>query len=204
MATRAQRPHPLRPAQITCKPPYVPGHDVAGIVEAVGADCRRLRAGDCVWGSALSAGAMAMGTFGEYVVLPEAVLDTKPKNLTFAEAASLGMVGLTSLQALKAVALGACASRIAEGAAAADSRSPMQRRRIVCLCSAAAEGRALWACSTRRRRSQARALSRPRAGSRTQLRARARSRLRASRDKHAAAQRGERGICPCPGRRRGV
>jgi NADPH:quinone reductase-like Zn-dependent oxidoreductase len=44
-------------------------------------------------------------------VLPEAVLDAKPTNLTFAEAASLGMAGLTSLQALKTAALGACASR---------------------------------------------------------------------------------------------
>jgi NADPH:quinone reductase-like Zn-dependent oxidoreductase len=89
----------------------VPGHDVAGIVEAVGADCRRLRAGDCVWGSALSAGTMAMGTFGEYVVLPEAVLDAKPTNLTFAEAASLPVASLTALQALKAASLCACASR---------------------------------------------------------------------------------------------
>jgi NADPH:quinone reductase-like Zn-dependent oxidoreductase len=89
-------------AQVAGPPPYVPGFDLAGVVEAVGADCKRLRVGDRVW--AMNAFTI-MGAFAELVVLPEACVDTKPANLTFAEAASMPLAALTSLQAMRTAAL---------------------------------------------------------------------------------------------------
>ncbi len=43
---------------------------------------------------------MATGSFAEYISLPVSVLALKPKNTSFAEAASIPLVGLTAVQAL--------------------------------------------------------------------------------------------------------
>ncbi len=90
-------------------PPYVPGFDVSGVVESVGADCKRLRVGDRVWAMNVPT---IMGTFAELAVLPEACVDAKPANLTFAEAASVPLAALTSMQALRTAALGAGAAGV--------------------------------------------------------------------------------------------
>ncbi|MES1239350.1 MAG: NAD(P)-dependent alcohol dehydrogenase, partial [Chloroflexota bacterium] len=62
------------------------GVDVAGVVEAVGADVREFKPGDEVFGNVgFNAGAHA-----EYVVVPErGAIAPKPSNLTFEEAASI-------------------------------------------------------------------------------------------------------------------
>jgi NADPH:quinone reductase-like Zn-dependent oxidoreductase len=72
----------------------VPGTDVAGTVEAVGKDVTDLRPGDDVFG-------WGEGAFAEYVRAPERQFVKKPANLTFEQAASVGVSASTALQLLR-------------------------------------------------------------------------------------------------------
>ncbi len=78
-------------------PKKVLGTDFAGVVEAVGPEVRRLKPGDEVYGE-------APGAFAEYVAAPETVVDTKPANLTFEQAAALPLAANTALIGLRDVA----------------------------------------------------------------------------------------------------
>jgi NADPH:quinone reductase-like Zn-dependent oxidoreductase len=69
------------------------GQDVAGQVEAVGKNVTQFKPGDEVFG--ISRGALA-----EYACTPERALAPKPPNVTFEQAASLPLAGLTALQGL--------------------------------------------------------------------------------------------------------
>ncbi|SOC35956.1 NAD(P)-dependent alcohol dehydrogenase [Ureibacillus acetophenoni] len=81
------------------KPKYkIPGGDIAGIVEAVGKNVTQFQIGDEVFGDLSSSG---WGGFAEYVAIPEKAIAIKPKNSSFAEAASLPMASTTALQALR-------------------------------------------------------------------------------------------------------
>ncbi|MFF3410889.1 NAD(P)-dependent alcohol dehydrogenase [Streptomyces sp. NPDC002742] len=75
----------------------VRGRDFAGLVEAVGADVKRLRPGDEVFGE-------ADGAFAEYVCAPDDVVERKPAGLTFEQAAALPLAGNTALIGLRDVA----------------------------------------------------------------------------------------------------
>jgi len=68
------------------------GTDFAGVVEAVGKDVTDLAPGDEVFGG-------RNGAFAEYVSATNVV--RKPPNVTFEEAATMGIAGLTALQALR-------------------------------------------------------------------------------------------------------
>ena len=72
----------------------VPGTDVAGTVEAVGANATRLRPGDEVFG-------WCTGAFAEYAVAKEDHFVTKPANLTLEQAAAVGVSASTALQLLR-------------------------------------------------------------------------------------------------------
>src|SRR2546426_4200243 len=72
----------------------VRGVDVAGEVEAVGKNVTRLRPGDEVFG-------IARGTFAEYATGLEERLLAKPPQLSFAQAATIGVAGATALQGLR-------------------------------------------------------------------------------------------------------
>ena len=72
----------------------VPGTDVAGTVEAVGRDVTRLRPGDEVFG-------WSAGAFAEYVRGSEDHFVRKPANLTFEQAAAVGVSATTALQLLR-------------------------------------------------------------------------------------------------------
>jgi NADPH:quinone reductase-like Zn-dependent oxidoreductase len=77
------------------KPKYpVRGRDVAGRVEAVGANLTRFQPGDEVFGT-------CEGSFAEYAAAREDRLALKPANLTFEEAAVIPISGMTALQALR-------------------------------------------------------------------------------------------------------
>jgi NADPH:quinone reductase-like Zn-dependent oxidoreductase len=68
------------------------GVDFAGVVEAVGKDVADLEPGDEVFGG-------RSGAFAEYVSATNVV--RKPPNVTFEEAATMGIAGLTALQGLR-------------------------------------------------------------------------------------------------------
>ena len=76
----------------------VPGLDVAGVVVEVGPQVTRFRPGDEVFG-------IAQGSFAELSVAREDKLAKKPSNLSFEEAAVVGVSGLTAQGALDAGAL---------------------------------------------------------------------------------------------------
>jgi NADPH:quinone reductase-like Zn-dependent oxidoreductase len=71
----------------------VPGRDVAGEVDQVGASVTRFAPGDAVYG-------VAPGSFAELAVAREDKLARKPGNVGFAEAAVVPISGGTALQAL--------------------------------------------------------------------------------------------------------
>ncbi len=68
------------------------GTDLAGVVEAVGADVEEFAVGDEVFGG-------GPGTYAEFVSAKNVV--KKPANVTFEEAASVPIAGLTALQGLR-------------------------------------------------------------------------------------------------------
>jgi NADPH:quinone reductase-like Zn-dependent oxidoreductase len=70
------------------------GADVAGVIEAVGGDVEEFRPGDEVFGS-------SGWSWAEYAPAREARLARKPGNVSFEEAASVPVAGLTALQALR-------------------------------------------------------------------------------------------------------
>jgi len=79
------------------KPPFVLGHDVAGIVTKVGARVKQFKAGDEVYARPAD---HRIGTFADFIAVKEADLALKPKRLSMEEAASIPLVGLTAWQAL--------------------------------------------------------------------------------------------------------
>lgn len=91
--------------------PSRPGVDLAGEVEAVGSKVTRFKPGDAVWGfcvtdphaSGVKVWVHDQGAFAEYVCAPEATLAIKPENVTFEQAASAGVAGVTALQGLRDV-----------------------------------------------------------------------------------------------------
>lgn len=79
------------------RPPFVLGHDVAGVVLRVGPRVRQFKAGDEVYARPDD---FRIGTFAERIAVPEDSVAIKPKNITMEEAASIPLVGLTAWQAL--------------------------------------------------------------------------------------------------------
>ena len=83
--------------------PIIPGWDVAGVVEAVGPAVRTgLEVGDEVFGY-VRRDDVAFGTAAELVPAPERTVTRKPASLSFEEAGSLPLAGLTAWQALTEV-----------------------------------------------------------------------------------------------------
>jgi NADPH:quinone reductase-like Zn-dependent oxidoreductase len=80
------------------KMPFVPGADVAGVVEDVGPDVTRFGVGDPVYAMLPST---AGGGYAEYAVASEATVAAIPPGLTFEEAAGVPLAALTALQALR-------------------------------------------------------------------------------------------------------
>ena len=83
----------------------VPGRDVAGIVEEVGAAVTGFAPGDEVFG-------MGDGTFAEYAAVRADKLASKPANLSFEEAAVVSISAVTALRALTEVGHVAAGQRV--------------------------------------------------------------------------------------------
>jgi NADPH:quinone reductase-like Zn-dependent oxidoreductase len=79
------------------RPPFIPGHDVAGTVLRVGSKVRKFKPGDDVYARPRDG---RIGTFAEYIAINEADVALKPENLSMEEAASIPLVGLTAWQVL--------------------------------------------------------------------------------------------------------
>jgi alcohol dehydrogenase len=79
------------------KPPFALGHDVAGVVTAVGARVSQFKVGDEVYARPAD---FRIGTFAEFIAVREGDVARKPTNLTMEEAGSLPLVALTAWQAL--------------------------------------------------------------------------------------------------------
>jgi NADPH:quinone reductase-like Zn-dependent oxidoreductase len=71
------------------------GRDVAGVVEAVGKNVTQFKPGDEVFG-------ICRGALAEHAVTLERALVMKPANVSFEQAASVPLAGLTALQGLRA------------------------------------------------------------------------------------------------------
>ncbi|MEH2707133.1 NADP-dependent oxidoreductase [Bradyrhizobium elkanii] len=82
--------------------PYVPGWDVAGIVEQVGYGTTRFKVGDEVFGMPWFP--RAASAYAEYLVAPARHLALKPKQLSFEQAAALPLAGLTAWEMLVDIA----------------------------------------------------------------------------------------------------
>ncbi|MER7398097.1 NADP-dependent oxidoreductase [Streptomyces sp. NPDC000151] len=85
--------------------PLIPGWDVAGVVEAVGADATEYEVGDEVMGY-VRKDEVQHGTFAELVAAPVRTLARKPAALDWRQAAGLPLAGLTAYQALKRLGVG--------------------------------------------------------------------------------------------------
>ena len=70
------------------------GVDVAGVVESVGNSVTQFKPGDAVFGK-------CSGAFAEYACAAESWLVMKPSNITFDQAASVHIAGLSALQGLR-------------------------------------------------------------------------------------------------------
>jgi len=77
-----------------------PGSDVAGVVEAVGANVTQFKPGDEIFADNLAGG---YGTYAEYVCVPENEIALKPANINFDEAAAVPQAALVALQGLRNV-----------------------------------------------------------------------------------------------------
>ncbi len=76
----------------------IPGADIAGRVEAVGRNVKRLQPGDEVFGDLCGCG---WGAFAEYVCAPEDALALKPPNATFEQAAAVPQAAVMALQGIR-------------------------------------------------------------------------------------------------------
>ncbi len=75
--------------------PFILGCDLAGVVESVGPDAKRLKAGDRVWGS--NQGLLGrQGTFAQFAAVEEPWLYPMPEEVSFEDAAAIALVGITA------------------------------------------------------------------------------------------------------------
>jgi NADPH:quinone reductase len=94
----------MRAAHQKVEPPYVPGMDVAGVVDEVGEGVTTgVRVGDAVMAMVIPQG--THGAYREQIVLEARAVVPAPAGTTHAEACSLPMNGLTARRSLDLLAL---------------------------------------------------------------------------------------------------
>ena len=88
--------HPQRHGRGEIARPFIIGCDLAGVVEAVGPEATRFKAGDRVWGS--NQGLLGrQGTFAEYAAVDEQWLYPTPEaSVNSDAAAAIALVGITA------------------------------------------------------------------------------------------------------------
>ncbi|MDF3292518.1 NADP-dependent oxidoreductase [Streptomyces silvisoli] len=89
-------------AMLTVYFPFIPGWDLAGVVERVGPGVTEFAPGDEVYGYARM-DYVQHGTYAELASVPLRTLARKPASLDWVRAAGLPLAGLTAYQSLRAV-----------------------------------------------------------------------------------------------------
>src|SRR6202158_6133516 len=79
-------------------PPFIPGWDVCGVVEAMGYGVTRFQEGDMVYG--MPRFPRAAGAYAEYVAAPSRHFARIPEGISPVEAAALPLAALTAWQCL--------------------------------------------------------------------------------------------------------
>src|SRR4029077_12058822 len=74
--------------------PFIPGADIAGVIENIGPGVERFRQGHEVFGL------LSSGGYAEHAAAPMAALVSKPRSLDFVEAASVPLASMTAWQGL--------------------------------------------------------------------------------------------------------
>jgi NADPH:quinone reductase-like Zn-dependent oxidoreductase len=82
----------------------IPGSDVAGVIDAVGAGVTQFKVGDAVFATIGRGGGAPVnglnGGYAEYAIASVPSVITKPKSMTFAEASGLGTATITAVNAI--------------------------------------------------------------------------------------------------------
>eukprot|EP01034_Spumella_vulgaris_P046494 gene46494-57973_t len=95
-----------------CPLPFTPGMDFSGVIEIVSDDVTDFHIGDEVFGchggvnSHTDEFGSVASTFAEYAIIPSNQFIHKPANLSHVQAASLPMVGMTSIGPLNLAEIG--------------------------------------------------------------------------------------------------
>jgi NADPH:quinone reductase-like Zn-dependent oxidoreductase len=82
---------------IKYKPPFVLGHDLAGVITEIGADVSDFHVGDEVYARPRD---LRIGTFAEFIAIDQDDVAPKPTSLTLPEAAAVPLVALAAWQIL--------------------------------------------------------------------------------------------------------
>jgi NADPH:quinone reductase len=75
------------------------GREMSGVIVEVSKSVTDFKIGDEIYGYVSNFG--SNGTYAEYIVVPEVIIAHKPKNISFNQAAALGVVGLTAIQTIE-------------------------------------------------------------------------------------------------------
>lgn len=97
--------------------PVVLGWDVAGIITEVGSDVKDFKVGDAVFARPDIYQDGRRGTYAQYVAVKEDKLALKPENVSFVDAASIPLAGLTALQMLNKLEVSAGKKILIQGGA---------------------------------------------------------------------------------------
>ena len=79
------------------RPPFILGHDVAGVVTEVGTDVRAFTVGDEVYARPRD---LRIGSFAEFIAIDAGDVALKPRSLSFDEAGAVPLVALAAWQTL--------------------------------------------------------------------------------------------------------
>jgi NADPH:quinone reductase-like Zn-dependent oxidoreductase len=96
IGTGAYAPAPGAPREV------IPGGDVAGVVAVLGAGVTGLKVGDPVFALIPRLPSLLNGGYSEYVLAPANTTALKPGNITYLEAAGLGIATVTGVRAVNA------------------------------------------------------------------------------------------------------